>query len=231
MKKTIFIKKILLLLIMLPIASNIQSQTICITNIEPLNPISSDKIKIINAIMFVFGAGETCPSILGYSLAINETVLQLNLYYDISGYWPQLGCTSIDTTEIGKLDAGNYLMYINLNTIFYSDTNFIEDTDTLVFTVINSNDVYESEVDNKLVIYPNPAGKYMVFEFELQGSKCEFGNIQITDIFGRKVVELPLKSEKTVWDCREIENGVYFYISKIEGEKYSGKVVINKQSK
>lgn len=208
------------------------SQSIVNVKILPENPTNQDTVELYSGVFFTFGAPGSCPFFSGCTIIMEDSCVLLNLFFDISGPWPQFGCASCDTTKISKLESGNYLMCINVNTIFYSDTNFLEDTDTLEFTVINSNDVYESEVDNKLVIYPNPAREYVVFEFEvhlaLGDTKFEDGNILITDVFGRNVNELPIKSGKTVWDCREVENGVYFYILEIEGERISGKVVINK---
>ena len=48
----------------------------------------------------------------------------------------------------------------------------------------------------------------------------------VVDVFGQEVVRLPVKSEKTVWDCRGVRNGIYFYKVEIEGEVVSGKIVI-----
>lgn len=81
-------------------------------------------------------------------------------------------------------------------------------------------------------VYPNPAGEYVVFEFGVRSSKFEVGEtnkIVFIDVFGQRVAELQIKSEKTVWDCREVMAGVYFYFVELEGKRYSGKVVISKQ--
>ncbi len=45
----------------------------------------------------------------------------------------------------------------------------------------------------------------------------------IVDVFGHEVKRLPVKAEKTVWDCREVKNGIYFYRMEIDG-----KVVVQK---
>ncbi len=207
------------------------SQSIVNIEIMPQNPTNQDTVELYSGVFFPFGTPGSCPPLSGFTLKNEDSFLLINLFFDISGVWFQFLCTSVDTTEIGKLATGNYLMGIIVNTIFESDTNFLEDTDTLEFTVINSNDVYDSEVGNSLLIYPNPAKEYLVFEFEahLALGETKFEEIfQITDIFGRKVAELPLKSEKTVWDCREVKDGIYFYALEIEGKRYAGKVVIRK---
>ena len=78
-------------------------------------------------------------------------------------------------------------------------------------------------------IYPNPASDYVIFETPLSippnGGK---NGILISDVFGQKVAVLPVKSEKTVWDTREIKAGMYFYRVTIEGILYCGKVIVRR---
>jgi len=78
-------------------------------------------------------------------------------------------------------------------------------------------------------VYPNPAGEYVIFEFKAQSLMFEVKEkreIQIMNVFGQEVARLPVKQEKTVWDCREEQSGIYFYRVEIEGILYSGKVVV-----
>ncbi|MBC8489253.1 MAG: T9SS type A sorting domain-containing protein [Bacteroidetes bacterium] len=89
----------------------------------------------------------------------------------------------------------------------------IEDTST---NIINT-----QTTDNAIKVYPNPATDYVVFEFSSSViSNCWAGQsvsvrnppaIQITNIFGQMMAELPIKNEKTVWDIREVSGGTYFY--------------------
>ncbi len=81
-------------------------------------------------------------------------------------------------------------------------------------------------------IYPNPAGDYVVFEFKDKRQKTKDKNgektIRISNIFGQLVATLQVKSEKTVWDTREIKAGMYFYRVNIEGMLYCGKVIVRR---
>ncbi len=105
----------------------------------------------------------------------------------------------------------------------------IEDT-----TGINDMTVGEGNVR----VYPNPAGDYIVFEVRSFLPDCvsqagefevkEKREIQIMDVFGQVVARMPVKQEKTVWDCRQVQNGIYFYRVEIEGILYSGKIVVQK---
>ncbi len=80
-------------------------------------------------------------------------------------------------------------------------------------------------------LYPNPAIDYVVFELEVQSSNFEVNEkrkIQISNVFGHEVAQLPLKSEKTVWDTRKIDAGLYIYIISIGEQIETGKIIIRK---
>ncbi len=219
-------KVILVFVLIVIICFETNSQSIVNIKILPENPTNQDTVVLYSGVFFTFGAPSSCPPLSGCTIIKEDSCVLLNLFFDISGPWPQFGCASCDTTKIGKLEAGNYLICINVNTIFESDTNFLEDTDSLEFTVINSNDVYESEIINKIVIYPNPAKEYVEFDFKI--SKLKVGSeIRIMDVFGQDVARLPIKSEKTTWDCRNTEQGIYLYKIEINGRSITGKIVIN----
>ena len=84
----------------------------------------------------------------------------------------------------------------------------------------------EQEIqDFYIKVYPNPAREYVVFESKKVPVPFN-GKITITDVFGKEVKTLKLKAKKTVWDTREVQNGVYFYNVEINGEILSGKVVV-----
>jgi hypothetical protein len=108
------------------------------------------------------------------------------------------------------------------------------DKDYWVFEIdsLDTTGAIENYYEEEIVrVYPNPAGEYVVFEvqslrFNVQGGKNE-SIIVISDVFGQRVAELNLKNEKTVWDCREIQGGIYIYNLEIEGNKYVGKLIID----
>ncbi len=109
------------------------------------------------------------------------------------------------------------------------------DKDYWVFEIdsLDTTGAVENHYDKELVkVYPNPAREYVVFEysppFPPQGGT--YPVIKVTDIFGQEVIKLDVKSEKTVWDCREVKDGIYFYALEIEGKRYAGKVVIRKKN-
>jgi hypothetical protein len=209
-----------------------KSQWIEYLSIFPENPTINYSVSIISVAGFPFGYESTCPELKAYSCYVTGNNIHFNSYYDISGAWPQAYCYTVDTNSIGQLNSGFCKLYYFLNTIFDSDTNFMVDSDSLEFTVINSNDVNESELVKKLVVYPNPAREYFVFQVpgSIMSSARQVSEIVITDVWGQEVERLTLNAEKKVWDCKQMKAGVYFYFLEMEGKRYSGKVVINKQS-
>jgi hypothetical protein len=90
---------------------------------------------------------------------------------------------------------------------------------------LDTTDIIENlNIKNAVRVYPNPAKEYVVFECPLLQAG---GNVVlITDVFGRQVAEVELRGGKTVWDCREIKAGVYFYSANSGNVRRSGKVVI-----
>ncbi len=52
--------------------------------------------------------------------------------------------------------------------------------------------------------------------------------VVVFNIFGQEVIKLPIMDIKTVWDTREVKNGIYFHHLEIEGKMISGKVVVQK---
>ena len=77
-------------------------------------------------------------------------------------------------------------------------------------------------------VFPNPANEYVIFELQDTRYKMQDAWIIITNIFGQEVMRIPLIQEKTVWDTRKINSGVYFYSITVNGINESGKIVVSK---
>lgn len=80
-----------------------------------------------------------------------------------------------------------------------------------------------------LSAYPNPANDYVVFELP----DAPINNwpqqqiIFITDIYGRAVAEVVVTGEKTVWNTRELQAGVYLYKMNAAKHVASGKIILS----
>jgi len=85
---------------------------------------------------------------------------------------------------------------------------------------------------DKIKGYPNPARDYVMFTLpNIQGlTSSQILNqvITIFDFHGRKINNpvIYYMENKIVWDCREVQNGIYFYRLEIEGQSYGGKIVV-----
>lgn len=154
----------------------------------PELPSSNDSIFIISPVEFPFGYEETCPSLIFYSKEIIDSTINLVLFYDISSAWPQVGCITVDTCLLGVLDSGHYSLIISTNTIFYEDTVFQIDSDTLKFNVENSSSIMDCRLMDNIKIYPIPTDNLIYIEmpiwmnfkrlilYSLQGEKIKVFN-------------------------------------------------------
>ena len=96
-------------------------------------------------------------------------------------------------------------------------------------------DIYEG-INNKSVfntcinLYPNPTQDYIVFQFSGKSSSVAYNKSQIliTNSFGQPITQFPISGNKTIWDCRHISPGIYFYQFQTNEKTYTGKFLIIK---
>ncbi|MCB0835397.1 MAG: hypothetical protein KDD99_01955 [Bacteroidetes bacterium] len=83
----------------------------------------------------------------------------------------------------------------------------------------------------KLKVFPNPAGKYATFSWELVHLEGK-AKLRIVDAFGREVSSKVISTleGQWLWDTRSVGNGFYIYELRIENGEIlnQGKVVIQK---
>ncbi len=106
--------------------------------------------------------------------------------------------------------------------------------DYWVFEIKDTTVSIDETESETLKVYPNPAKDWVVFEMSAfaplsvppGGGKNP--TLQITNIFGQEVARIDLWQEVTVWDCREMEAGVYFYNCATGRGEIFGKIIISK---
>ncbi|MBL7102914.1 MAG: T9SS type A sorting domain-containing protein [Bacteroidales bacterium] len=145
--------------------------------------------------------------------------------------------------NILKLSENNYILIGGTGAIDISgdvDCDYHGGGDVWMFKISDTTTgVNELQSTDEIVkVYPNPAKDYVVFELppsvisnQWAGQSASVRNplpVRVTNLFGQEVTKLPVKIEKTVWDTREVKNGIYFYSVEIEGKYFGGKVVIQK---
>jgi hypothetical protein len=158
-------------------------------------------------------------------------------------YNPQIGIIRADSLGLGSdcVSPTNYYqesgtaVFTNLLTSGTSGGSiasiYPEISDISLASVEGCVDITGSVGEIKsttLMVYPNPANEYVEFELTSpiippQGGSCTV--IKISDVLGEEVAKLSIKGERTVWNCRDVETGIYFYRVGINSKWYSGKLV------
>ena len=130
-----------------------------------------------------------------------------------------------------KIDDNNYV--IASSTDYVSDdvqcdihANWERDAWIFELDIDDTTGFYDmAAIHDNMRVYPNPARDYVVFEIP-ELNNIQHDKIIIMDVFGREVESLMVKAEKTVWDTREVQSGIYFYNLEIDSKVLSGKIVI-----
>lgn len=113
-------------------------------------------------------------------------------------------------------------LYSNLETGF--GINWVKD---YYWLPIVPNFVSQNSINNSLVAYPNPTSIFVKFVLPENISELNSDcTISIYSTSGTKVAEIPFNSTTTQWDCENVESGIYFYTTIIEGIKYAGKIIV-----
>ncbi len=132
----------------------------------------------------------------------NDQGLFLEPYGNISNYFLDLYCMSVDDTTLYpefSTEACEYPVGIK-------------------------------EKDHSIpIVYPNPAHDYVQFHFGnfLPSGRIN-GAIIITNSFGQTTAQLTIANEYTIWDCRNIPSGIYYYQARFESHVNCGKLIIAK---
>jgi hypothetical protein len=90
---------------------------------------------------------------------------------------------------------------------------------------------YNKRKDNlEILAYPNPANDIVIFESSGYSSfVIAPGNkIYITNSYGQPITQIPVTGNKTIFDCRRLPSGIYFYQYRMNEKSYSGKFLITR---
>lgn len=76
-------------------------------------------------------------------------------------------------------------------------------------------------------VYPNPAKDYVMLEIPgFVGNNSNETVIKIYDLFGQEVAKKAITSANTQFDLRKLNNGIYFYKIESQGNRFTGKFII-----
>lgn len=86
-------------------------------------------------VFFPFGFGQNCPALTGYTVQPGDVTAFIDLYYDVSGIWMQVGCWSTATVD-EELPPGMMMVNLRTHQIMDGDTSaVIADTVLNVCTI------------------------------------------------------------------------------------------------
>lgn len=174
-----------------------------LAGVEILNT-SCDSLEVEVSTHFPYGAGTACPQLTGYTLKSGAGVITADLYYDISGVWPTLGCSQTNTIS-GLVTPGDYLQ-VRTNTIFEGDTTFAIN-DILFFYCATTG--IEKTGNNRLMVYPNPFKE--TFAIKIRGNKIDDVTVSVYDIHGREMnIQRLTNAEEIEIDGRTLPAGIYY---------------------
>ncbi|MBC8464625.1 MAG: hypothetical protein H8D62_03005 [Bacteroidetes bacterium] len=116
---------------------------------------TTDGIEIEVFAAFSFGYGPTCPELDSAIYYLDNNVLYINTYYDVSGYWPAAFCTRIDTLLLSHTEFSSVILCSNAtsDTTLSSPPEYVvvqeeAECDTLT---LQSTSVVELSVNRKLL--------------------------------------------------------------------------------
>jgi len=132
-----------------------------------------------------------------------------------------------------KKDDCNYIIASSTN---YSPSDDVQcgsisgvERDAWIFEIDieDTTSIYDNYItQGSIKAYPNPAKDYVVFELNPQSPK--YNEIIIKNIFDQQVERLTIKSNKTIWDTRNIQSSIYIYTIYNNESSKQGKILITK---
>lgn len=179
--------------------------------------ISCDTLVVKTSVGFNFGYGTTCPQLASYEVSSNSDTMELKLYYDVSGFWPQVGCEKVDTITTIILPNVTVLKGIayslsNNDSIITSTAQIEICSQTGVETIFNG---------FSYMMFPNPFSSHVNINYA--------GNEQITieiyDFLSHKIISKTFTNNTSI-NTDQLSEGIYFY--KLINEKgliKSGKII------
>jgi|GEM_PF-2724524 len=173
---------------------------------DPLDKINGDEMNAVG----ITGPHEPGNQIFLHEMTINGDSLWTTYFGGSEQIWPY---------DI-KQCADNGFVITGVSEILGKITPFLIKTDST--GDISNVGINNNATTDRIRVYPNPANEHVVFE----STKIKSGLISVSDIYGRAVAQIPLTGEKTVWDAREMQPGIYLFTFGNEKSTNSGKIVI-----
>ena len=163
---------------------------------------SCDTLVVKTWVWFSFGYQSTCPQLSYYETVSDSDTMELKLFYNVSGAWPQVECERIDT--IISVIPSNIAV---LKGIAYS----INENDTTIESIMQmpicSPTGIES-IDNYSFfnLFPNPFST----QLNIQVANNFQTTIILYDFLGRYILQRLFTNSTTI-NTEQLLDGIYFY--------------------
>lgn len=180
---------------------------------------SCDTLVAKTGVWFSFGYQSTCPQLSYFETVSNADTLELKLFYNISGAWPQVTCERTDT--ITSVIPSNMTV---LKGIAYS----INDNDTTIesttqIQICNPTGFISINKDSFNKIFPNPFSSQLNFQL----SDNEQTTVTLYDFLGRQILQQRF-SYSAIIITEQLASGIYIYeLRNAKGIFKNGKIIKN----
>ena len=209
-------KQILLGFFSLILISNkvISQQNLQVTRLNN----SCDTLLVRTSVWFSFGFQSTCPQLANYETFSNSDTMELKLYYNVSGAWPQVGCEKLDTI-ISKILPNVSILKCVAYSVNNNDTA-VESTTQMQICSLTG--IEKINNDSFSLIFPNPFSN----QLNIQYTGNEQTTISIYDFLGQQIIIRKKFTNTTVINLEQLAEGIYFYeIRNEKGLIKNGKVL------
>lgn len=128
-----------------------------------------------------------------------------------------------------QLEGGKYVFSATLNSNNTGDITCITDPNSWSVWLVEVTDTTVSlpeknETNIGLIVYPNPASNYVIFE----QTEAPQGNINIYNAYGKLLMKQQTKNTKTLLDTKILSAGMYFYTFEAINTVQTGKIMVVK---
>ena len=179
--------------------------------------ISCDTLVVQTSVSFSYGYGTSCPQLEYYETSSNSDTMVLKLYYNVSGFWPQVGCGQIDTITTLILPSSTVLKGVAF-AMSEMDTTV---TSTAQIELCNTSGIESSNSYELNTIAPNP----FTSELKIYSKLNEQSILFIYDCFGQLVIRKTCTNNNSI-DTEQLAKGIYFYeLCNEKGVLSNGKIV------
>lgn len=180
---------------------------------------SCDTLVAKTGVLFSFGYQSTCPQLSYFETVSYSDTLELKLFYDISGAWPQVSCERTDT--ITAVIPSNMTV---LKGVAYS----INDNDTTIesatqIQICNPTGFTSINKDSYTKIFPNPFSSQLNFQL----SDNEQTTVILYDFLGRQILQQRFRNSAIII-TEQLASGIYIYeLRHDKGSFKNGKIIKN----